>query len=135
MLSRFVCNRAGVVTFYDTRWWAERGMIHWETEDPRTGKASYGKMSVELFEKRLEQGIEQRCKNYRASKGFKKQAWDNVDHKIHAEFVREGKVLIAKAREQGDPYLAESLHHRQLAAPKSVSMRQPTTARKIQDTL
>lgn len=78
------------------RWWAERGLIHFE--DSRTGQ--YQAMTVKTFLERL-QGINDLLSKGRkvANKDFVHP--DEVDRQMR--FIEQGVELAKKAKSQGDP--------------------------------
>lgn len=78
------------------RWWAERGLIHFE--DSRTGQ--YQAMTVRTFLERLD------AINTLLSKGRKVENKDflhpdEVDRQMR--FIEQGVELVKKAKSQGDP--------------------------------
>lgn len=85
----------GVVNFYNTKFWAERGLIHWE--DKTTGE--YGVLDVEDFKWHLI-AIDQMCHNS-VREGQHSFYPDQIT--AHQRFVLAGAKLYDRAREQGCP--------------------------------
>lgn len=102
-------NNSGVVFFGPrsnpraVRWWAERGLLHWE--DSRDN--GYGAVSVREFLLRLN-GISEMLSNGRTkdNEGFLHA--DEVER--HMKFVEEALELVRKAKEQGVSHLQVSQH-------------------------
>lgn len=78
------------------RWWAERGLLHWE--DSRDN--SYASVSIKEFLERL-RGINDMISNGRrkGNEGFMHA--DEI--KRHQDFIEEAIELVRIAKEQGDP--------------------------------
>jgi hypothetical protein len=98
-----ILNNTDVVYQNNTRYWAERGLIHWE--DKSTGES--GSESVRTMLQRL-QALNNMVGNVRTGKGYHRP--DEVTD--HQRFVDSMLILIEKARNQGmpdDPAAAKSL--------------------------
>jgi hypothetical protein len=78
------------------RWWAERGLIHFE--DSRTGQ--YQAMTVKTFLERL-QGINDLLSKGRKSDNKDFAHPDEIDRQMR--FIEQGVDLARKAKEQGSP--------------------------------
>lgn len=97
------------------RWWAERGLIHFE--DSRTGQ--YQVMTVKTFLERL-QGI-----NDLLSKGRKVENQgfahaDEIDRQMR--FIEQGIELAKKAKQQGSPDDPNVRRQKAAELPVSVSV-------------
>ncbi len=92
-------NQGDVVNFNQHRYWAERGMVHWEDRD--TG--DYGTQSVRITLQRL-RGINDMVKNSLEdvhSSGQKLFYSDEVDR--HMRWIEQMVELLKRAQAQGMP--------------------------------
>jgi len=80
------------------RWWAERGLMHWENQS----NGNYGSVSIRLVLQRL-QAIQDMIRNSRTERGYMKP--DDVNR--YQRYVDDMIVEIQKAKEQGDPHNAK----------------------------
>lgn len=76
------------------RWWAERGLIHWENQS--TG--NYGTVSVRMTLQRL-QALQDMVRNSRSERGYLKP--DDVTK--YQQYIDDMITECQKAREQGMP--------------------------------
>jgi hypothetical protein len=94
----------GVVHFGGYRWWAERGLIHWEHKE--TG--DYGTSPVRVVLTRLSR-VNEMVHNVRTGdkdpeKGEAAlEAAFGGDSSVHADYIDDMIELCRKAKEQGDP--------------------------------
>ena len=94
----------GIVHFAGLRWWADRGLIHWENKD--TG--DYGTLPVRVVLHRLSH-INEMVHNVRKGDpdpGKGEAALESAfggDSKIHADYIDDMIELCRKAKEQGTP--------------------------------
>ncbi len=92
-------GQGDVVNFNQHRYWAERGMVHWEDRD--TG--DYGTQSVRITLQRL-RGINDMVKNSLEdvhSSGQKLFYSDEVDR--HMRWIEQMVELLKRAQAQGMP--------------------------------
>ena len=97
-------NKEGIKYFGKYRWWAERGLIHWEHVD--TG--DYGTMQVRVCLERLER-LNVMVKNVRHSdkdpskgEGALEAAFGG-DSRAQSRYIEDMIELCQRARAQGTP--------------------------------
>ncbi len=124
-----IIGDSGVVYFgprdqpQSVRWWAERGILHWE--DARDN--GYGSVGIKEFLYRL-QAINDMIAN---GKRKENEGFMHVDEiGRHQRFIEEALGLVQRAKEQGDPGDPDVRKHKAqnrpvtMVMPSSVSMAQ-----------
>lgn len=97
------------------RWWAERGLIHYE--DSRT--SGYDSMPVRTFLERLK-AVNDMLSNGATKENEKLATPDEIVR--HTRFIEEGIELARLAKEQGEPSNADARKAAKSAAPLTVVM-------------
>jgi hypothetical protein len=88
-----------IVHWQGYRWWAERGMIHWENKE----NGDYGSQSVRITLARL-RGVNDMVKNSLedlSSSGQKLFYHDEVEG--HQRYIDQMVELVTQAQNQGQP--------------------------------
>lgn len=111
--SLIITGNNGIV--YDsegTAWWAEEGIIRWESTDGQGGR-----QDVRTTLERL-QGISQFNRNRNSGSGFKTRQEVNQTQ----TYIEKMVELCRKAREQGSPDNPDALKDRARRRKKSVAV-------------
>ena len=129
-MSVLIGNEHGVVYFGPrekpraVRWWADRGLLHWE--DSRTN--GYGSVSVKEFLLRLK-AINDMLSNGNKKSNEGMMHADEVER--HMRFIEQALQLVAKAKEQGDPQDPEVVRHK--AQDRPITMVMPSCLSNAKD--
>jgi hypothetical protein len=110
MAEGLIIGRKDVVHFEKCRYWADRGLIHWEKDD-----GDYGSMPVKDALERM-RGLSDMVGNIKHGEGYH-YASEVSDHQT---FIEQMVAIVRRAREQGEPIDAEARRDAKRRRPLTV---------------